>query len=255
MKSILTTIHLNIKSLIVMGVIAALLSGCAATNTALSKKNLDVQTKTSTAIFIDPVSPEKRTIFVDVKSSVQEFDRAVFKKLLKDSFLTNDNNYRLVDDPEQAQFVLSAFVLSLEKASPSASELALNRGYEGGGILAGAAVGGAARGDWKGAVAGGVVGGGIEMISGALVKDITYMLVCDVQIKERTRNGAVVSRATDIETKVSDHGTTTQVVDEISNMKEYRTRIVTTANKANLKLEEAAEPIYSKTAAAMSGFF
>lgn len=234
---------------------AMILSGCAATNTALKKKDLDVQTRTSTAIFIDPVSPAKRTVFVDVKSSVQEFDRAVFKKLLKESFAVNDNNYRLVDDPEQAQFVLSAFVLNLEKASPSASDQALNRGFEGGGVLAGAAIGGAARGDWKGAVAGGVVGAGVEMISGALVKDITYMLVCDVQIKERTKNGALVKRATDISTRVSDSGYTQQSIDETSNMKEYRTRVVTTANKVNLKLEEAAPVIYSKTASAMSGFF
>ena len=196
-----------------------ILSGCAATNTALTKKELDVQTKTSTAIFIDPVAPEKRTVFVDVKSGVQEFDRGVFKKLLKESFAINYNNYRLVDDPEQAQFVLSAFVLNLEKASPSASEQALNRGYEGGGTLAGAAIGGAAHGDWQGAVAGGVVGAGVEMISGALVKDITYMLVCDIQIKERTKNGAVVKRATDISTKISDQGYAQQSVDETSNMK------------------------------------
>lgn len=245
------------KNIISIGSAAALtlLTGCAATNTALTKKELDVQTKTSTAIFIEPVAPAKRTIYVDVKSGVQEFDRAVFKKLLKDSFATNDNNYRIIDDPEQAQFILSAFVLNLEKSSPSASAQALNRGYEGGGVLAGAAIGGAAKGDWQGAVAGGVVGAGVDMISGALVKDVTYMLVCDVQIKERTKNGVMVKRATDISTKVSDDGYTNQQVDETSTMKEYRTRIVTTANKANLKLEEAASPIYSKTAAAMSGFF
>lgn len=246
-----------LKKCIAIGSLAVmtLLSGCAATNTALTKKELDVQTKTSTAIFIEPVAPAKRTIYVDVKSGVQEFDRAVFRKLLKDSFAVNDNNYRIIDDPEQAQFILSAFVLNLEKASPSASVQALNRGYEGGGILAGAAIGGAARGDWQGAVAGGVVGAGVDMISGALVKDVTYMLVCDVQIKERTKNGATVQRATDISTKVSDDGYTNQQVNETSNMKEYRTRIVTTANKVNLKLEEAAPSIYSKTAAAMSGFF
>jgi outer membrane lipoprotein SlyB len=249
MKSIV-----NLTKVLALSVVM-ILSGCAATNTALKKKDLDVQTRTSTAIFIDPVSPAKRTVFVDVKSSVQEFDRAVFKKLLKESFAVNDNNYRLVDDPEQAQFVLSAFVLNLENASPSASDQALNRGFEGGGVLAGAAIGGAARGDWKGAVAGGVVGAGVDMISGALVKDVTYMLVCDVQIKERTKNGALVKRATDISTRVSDAGYTQQSIDETSNMKEYRTRIVTTANKANLKLEEAAPVIYSKTASAMSGFF
>lgn len=245
----------NLQRAAVICSLTTVLFGCAASNTLLTKKDLDVQTKTSTAIFIDPVAPAKRTIFVDVKSGVEEFDRAVFKRLLKESFAVNDNGYKLVDDPEQAQFVLSAFVLNLEKASPSASQQALGRGYEGGGVLAGAAIGGAARGDWKGAVAGGVVGGGIDMISGALVKDVTYMLVCDVQIKERTKNGAVVKRATDISTKVSDQGYTQQSVDETSNMKEYRTRIVTTANKANLKLEEAAEPIYRKTTAAMSGFF
>lgn len=246
-----------IKNFFAIGSVAAitLLTSCAATNTALTKKDLDVQTKTSTAIFIEPVAPAKRTIYVDVKSGVQEFDRAVFKKTLKENFAVNDNKYRIVDDPEQAQFILSAFVLNLEKASPNASAQALNRGYEGGGILAGAAIGGAARGDWQGAVAGGVVGAGVDMISGALVKDVTYMLVCDVQIKERTKDGTVVKRTTDISTKVSDDGFTSQQVDEASNMKEYRTRIVTTANKANLKLEEAAALIYSKTAAAMSGFF
>lgn len=235
-------------------IVSALLAGCAATHTALSKKELDVQTKTSTAIFIEPVAPANRTVYVDVKSSVPEFDRAIFKKILKESFLSNDNNYRLIDNPEQAQFILSAFVLNLEKASPSASEQALNRGYEGG-ALAGAAIGGAARGDWKGAVAGGVVGAGMDLVSGALVKDVTYMLVCDVQIKERAKNGVVVHRATDISTQTSDAGYTQQMMNETSNMKEYRTRIVTTANKANLKLEEAAELIYAKTASAMSGFF
>lgn len=246
-----------IKKIIAIGSVAAftLLTSCAATNTALTKKDLDVQTKTSTAIFIEPVAPAKRTIYVDVKSGVQEFDRAVFKKILTEKFAVNDNKYRIIDDPEQAQFILSAFVLNLEKASPGASAQALNRGYEGGGMLAGAAIGGAARGDWQGAVAGGVVGAGVDIISGALVKDVTYMLVCDVQIKERTKDGTVVKRTTDISTKVSDDGFTSQQVDEASNMKEYRTRIVTTANKANLKLEEAAAPIYSKTAAAMSGFF
>lgn len=231
------------------------LSGCAATNVVLTKKNLDVQTKTSTAIFIDPVAPAKRTIYVDVKSGVQEFDRAVFRKLLKDSFAINDNNYRIVDDPETAQFTLSAYVLNLEKASPSAAETALGRGYQGGGILAGAAIGAATQESWKGAAAGGLVGAGADMLAGALVKDVTYMLVVDVQIKERAKSGVVVTRDTSIKTKVSDEGAVFQSSSEQSNQKEYRTRIVTTANKVNLKLEEAQPPMYEKTAAAMSGFF
>lgn len=235
--------------------VAALLSGCAATEVAMTKKNLDVQTKTSTSIFIEPISPEKRTIFIDVKSGVEEFDRAVFKKLVREQFDKNDNGYRIIDDPEKAQYVLSAFVLNVEKSSPSASQAALGRGYQGGGMLAGAALGGAARGDYKGALVGGVLGAGADMISGALVKDVLYLLVVDVQIKERAKAGVFVTRDSDISTKVSDNGSVNQYSTEQSNQKEYRTRIVTTANKANLKLDDALEPMYRKTTAAISGFF
>lgn len=243
------------KSSMTIGTLSALLTGCAATEVALTKKDLDVQTKTSTAIFVDPVSPEKRTVYVDVKSGVQEFDRAIFKRLLLDSFANNSNNYRIVDDPEKAQYTLSAFVLNLEKASPSASQQALNKGYQGTGVLAGAALGAQTNNDYKGALAGAVVGGATDLISGALVKDVTYMLVCDIQIKERAKSGVVVKRDTSINTKVSDNGGVHQSTSEQSNQKEYATRIVTTANKANLKLEDAQDPIYKKTAAAIAGFF
>ncbi|MFP5350909.1 MAG: complement resistance protein TraT, partial [Gammaproteobacteria bacterium] len=42
---------------------------------------------------------------------------------------------------------------------------------------------------------------------------------------------------------------------EVGDQKEYRTRIVTTANKANLTLAEADELMFKKTAYAMAGFF
>lgn len=245
----------GLKTSLTIATLVALLTSCAATEVALTKKDLDVQTNTSTAIFVDPVSPEKRTIYVDVKSGVQEFDRAVFKRLLTESFTTNTNGYKIIDDPEKAQYVLSAFVLNLEKASPAASQQALGKGYQGGGVLAGAAIGGATNNGYKGALAGAVVGGATDLISGALVKDVTYMLVCDIQIKERAKTGVIVTRDTSITTKVSDNGGVYQSSSEQSNQKEYRTRIVTTANKANLRLDDAREAMYQKTSAAIAGFF
>ena len=41
----------------VIAVIALILSGCAALHTSIAKKDLDVQTKFSTSIFVDPVVP------------------------------------------------------------------------------------------------------------------------------------------------------------------------------------------------------
>lgn len=65
----------------------------------------------------------------------------------------------------------------------------------------------------------------------------------------------MVRRDTQIDTKVSDKGSSRQTVSEVSDRKEYRTRIVTTANKVNLKLEDASELMFTKTAYAMAGFF
>ncbi len=231
--------------------------GCAAIHTKIAKRHLDVQTKISTAIFVDAVKREKRTIFVQVRSGVMEFDRRAFKKSVMAQFIGNDNGYRVVEDPDAAQYHLSIFVSTLEKASPTAAELALKKGYVGGnsGVAAGAAIGAVARGTPGGVVGGAIIGGVGTTVANAFVQDVTFLLIADVQIKERARRGVMVRKDTKISAKVSDAGTSTQRVSEASNRKEYRTRIVTTANKANLKLEEAQPVMFDKTAYAMAGFF
>ena len=232
------------------------LSGCAATQTMIAKKDLDVQSRTSTAIFVDPVAKERRTIYLDIKSGVMEFDRRKFKQFVTEQFTTaNDKGYRIIDDPDEAQFLMVVYVLNLEKASPTAAQAALGQGYQGGAIAAGAAIGGAATRSWTGAGVGGLVGGAAELISGAAVKDVTYMLVSDVQIQEKAAKGVMVRRDTRVDTKVSDAGASRQTSSEVSNRKEYRTRIVTTANQANLELPAAEELMFKKAAYSMAGFF
>ena len=237
--------------------VVVLLGGCAATQVALSKKDLDVQARTSTAVFVDPVPREQRTIYLDVKSGVMEFDRRKFKQFVTEQFAQfNDNGYKIVDDPDAAQFQMVVYVLNLEKASPTAAEAALHQGYMGGAITAGAAVGAATNDSpWRGGLLGGVAGGAAELITGSLVKDVTYMLVSDVQIKEKAAKGVIVRKDSKIDTKISDAGTSQQTVSEATNKKEYRTRIVTTANQVNLKLEEAEPLMFKKAAYAMAGFF
>jgi hypothetical protein len=236
--------------------LAGVLAGCAASSTYLSHKDLDVQSKTSTAIFVDPVAKNQRTIYLDVKSGVMEFDRRAFKQFVKEQFTQfNDNGYQIVDDPDKAQFLMVAYVLNLEKASPTAAEEALGKGYMGGAVLAGAAVGGLPTQSVYGAIGGGVVGGALEFVTGNMVKDVTYMLVCDVQIEEKAAKGVIVRKDTQIDAKVSDAGSSRQSASEATNKKEYRTRIVTTANKVNLKLVDAQELMFKKTAYALAGFF
>ncbi|MGO4892294.1 complement resistance protein TraT [Flavobacterium sp. W21_SRS_FM6] len=232
---------------------ALTLSGCAAVHTSIAKKDLDVQTKLSTSIFVDPVAPEKRKIYLEVRSAVMEFDRNAFRDALVSQITTSGNGYTIVDSPEDSQYTMSVFVRNLEKASPTAAEGYLRTGYEG--VAAGTAVGYVAGGSYRDAAAGGIIGGLVSTAANAFVKDVTYLLVADIQIKERARKGVLVRRDSKINTQISDDGATTQTYSEATNQKEYRTRVVTTANKANLELEEAQPTMFDKTAYAMASFF
>ncbi len=231
------------------------LTGCAAIHTSIAKRNLDVQTKVSTAIFVEPVKKGKRTVYVDIRSTVMEFDRRRLKKEVMATFVDNDNGYTTTDDPDEAQYHLSIFVLKLEKTSTTAAEAALREGFIGGSqgmaIASGAIIGSRSGNTGTGAIAGGLT----STIADAFIADVTYMLVADVQITEKTRKGVFVRKDTKISTVVSDAGGSTQRVSEMTNRKQYRTRIVTTANQANLDIVEAEPLMFKKTAYAMAGFF
>lgn len=237
-----------------IGALIAIVSGCAAVHTSIAKRNLDVQTRVSSAIFVDAVAREKRTVYVDIRSSVMEFDRRAFKSAVLAEFNVNDNGYRVTDDPDKAQYHMNIFVTKLEKTSPTAAEEALRRGYDGD-VGAGVALGASRGNSVKGAVGGAIIGAIGTTAANALVQDVTYLLVADVQIKEKTHKGVIVRKDTQISTKEGDSGSSTQRASEATNRKEYRTRIVTTANKANLDIEEAQPIMFKKTAYAMSGFF
>jgi len=250
--------HVRVLGLISIVSYMLFLTGCAAVNTSVAKRNLDVQTKVSTAVFVDPVKKKYRTVYVDVRSSVMEFDRKSFWKAMRASFAENENGYQITDDPDAAQYHLSVYVRTLEKASPTAAEVALKQGYQddrAAGATAGAVVGADQTRSWTGATAGGLLGALGTTAANAFVQDVTYMLIADIQIKEKTRKGVFVRKDSKISTKISDAGSSTQRVSEVSKHKEYRTRVVTTANQANLELADAQSTMFDKTAYAISGFF
>lgn len=232
---------------------ALFLNGCAAVHTSIAKKDLDVQTKLSTSIFVDTVPPEKRKIYLEVRSAVMEFDRNAFRQALNEQIASSGNGYTFVDSPDKAQYTMSVFVRNLEKASPTAADNYLRTGFEG--VAVGATAAYALGGHGQEAAAAGIVGALVSTAANALVKDVTYLLVADIQITEKARKGVIVRRDSKVNVKTSDDGATTQTYSEASNRKEYRTRVVTTANKANLELAEAQPLMFDKTAYAMASFF
>ena len=234
-------------NVLVLGMLVWAITGCKALHTSIAKKDLDVQTKMSDSIFLDPVGPDKKVIYIEVRNTSDK-DNFDIETPIKEAIAKR--GYRVTDDPDEAHYRLQANVLSVAKASPTAAEAALGGGYGGalGGAAAGAGVGVATHGG-TGGVAGGligsVVGGLTETVADAFVKDVTYMAVTDVQLVEKAPKGVIVRSDSQQSLAQGLAGTQRQTYSEVGKLKKYRTRVVSTANKANLDYPEA-EPLLTK---------
>ena len=261
-KFILKVIHRPsfrlLFALLIASCLFSILAGCAATHVAIAKRNLEVSTKMSDAVFLDPVGGDKRTVFIYVRNTS---DRPNFDIETPLKSAIAGRGYRVVNDPEDAHFKLQAQVLSVSKMSITAAEAALGAGY--GGAIAGVAIGGVAgaattgtaRGTAIGAVAGGIVGGIAETIANAAVKDVTYVAITDVQISEKAREGVVGRRDLQVDAQQGVGGSEQSTFSEETTEKRYRTRVISTANKVNLKYEEAAAPLNEGLTRVLSGVF
>ncbi len=237
--------------------ITVALSGCAAISTSIAKKDLDVQTKMSDTIFLDPVEPDKKVIYVELRNTSDKtnFDIAASVKRALQA-----KGYTVSTNPTTAHYWLRANVLSVDKASPTAAQAALSSGY--GGALAGGALGasvGGLAGGWSGAGiglgAGALVGGLAETVANAAVKDVTFMAITDIEIAEKAAEGVMVRQDSQQSAKQGIGGSRVQTSSEVSDKKKYRTRIVSTANKVNLEYEEAAPSLTDGLVRSISGLF
>ena len=218
--------------------LAVLISGCAAIQTGLEYRDLDVQTKVSATVFLPPAPAAQKTLWLDVRNaSDKELDLAALGGMFA------ARGYRIVQDPAQANYLLQVNVLYVGRDDRSAIRQASLYGVWGGPI-AGTAVGGligsgpgSPRAFGVGVIAGGLVGGAAELIAGSLVKKVTYAMVTDVQISERS--ATPVSQTQSAQVPQGTATTVTQSVGEVSGWRLYRTRIVSSATQVNLEFDAA----------------
>ena len=235
----------------------ALLSGCAAVHTSIAKKDLDVQTQMSDAVFLDPVGPEKRTIFIQVRNTSDKpnFD---IESSLKSAIAAK--GYRIIQDPDRAHFKLQAQILNVSKADPTAAASALNAGYGGaiGGAVLGGTIGGAiadARGLGIGAGVGALAGGLAGTVANAMVKDVTYAAITDVQISQKIKEGVSGTQQTTADIAQGTGTKVEQTFNEVVKEKKYRTRVMSTANQVNLEYQDAAPELNAGLTRVLAGLF
>jgi hypothetical protein len=248
----------TVRSALAPLAIVALLGGCAATSTAVSKRNLDVQTKMSDTIFLEPVNADRRTVYVSVRNTSDKPDFDVEPAIRRQ---LEASGYRVVEEPDAAQYMLQANVLQAGRNSETAAEAAGAGGF--GSAVTGAAVGagtgyllGQAGGSDVGlTIAGALLGAAAGTIADAYIQDVTYTVITDLRVSERAPGGVVVSQAEQQSLGQGSGGTVEQASSTITDWKHYQTRIVATANQANLDWPEAAPFMVDGLTRSVGGIF
>ena len=235
------------------------LSGCAASQVLISKRNLDVQTKMSETVFLDPVEPAQKVMYIEVRNTSDK-DNFELEGPIKEAIAKR--GYRVTQNPKEAHYRLQANVLQVSKTDPTAAAAALQGGYGGpiaAGAVTGALIGSAASGTYTGAglgaLGGGLLAGVTETVTGSFVKDVLFMVVTDIQLVEKAEEGVIVRQDSQQNLKRGMGGSLQQTTSEVTKHKKYRTRVVSTANKANLEYDEAAPALTQGLTRALSGLF
>ena len=221
------------------------LIACGAMHTSLEKSDLDVQTKASESIFLEPVSPAKRIIFVSVRNtSDKDLD---IKSRIMDRL--RDSGYRITDDPDLAYFMLQANVLKVGRDNMEATDSYLEAGFTGAAI--GSAVSSSSH-DTEGIILGALAGVIVE----SMVDDTLFTMVTDLQVRERPRaNESVTQQQSGSNTQGSSTSVTQSSGDTVVDWKTYHTRIVSTANQVNLEFEDALPALENGLIRSIAGMF
>lgn len=248
---------MNKKSVMTIMVLFVItLSGCAAMTTAIEHRNLDISSRMSDTIFLDPVLPDNMKVLLQVKNTS---DKDLHLEDVISQRLTA-KGYSVTKRIDEAHYLLQVNVLYAGKAKPQDIRSILANGYGGslgilGGGVLGAAAGGSmhnnARGYMVGGALGALAGGMTETIANAMVKDVTYSVVTDIQLSEKS--DVAVDQQVDSNLSQGSQTQIKQVVKTKNYFKRYRTRVASTANKVNLKFEDALPELEASIGKTIAG--
>ena len=226
------------------------LTGCAAMQTGLEHRNLAGGSQMSESIMLDPVPKSQQTVHVSIKNtSDKPINIANRVKRAIES-----HGYKVVSNPTKAHYLLQANILKVAEMSKSASQNALGGGYGSAlsGIATGAAIGSLSD-SGSTALGAGIAGGLISMAADSLVKDVNYSMITDVQVSERVNGFVNETTTARLHNGISTN--TKQTRTKHSKFQRYRTRIVSNADKVNLKFAEAKPMLEGSLAKVIAGIF
>jgi outer membrane lipoprotein SlyB len=225
------------------------LSGCSAIYTSMAKSELHSQTRMSKTIFLQPMAPEKRVVYVEVRNTSDQPAFALGHQIKEK---LQQRGYRITDDPDKANYWLQANVLKVVEDDGQYGDAALGKGFQG--AITGGYIG-SAFGDGSGKVGAVIAGALIGMAVEASTSDVHYTAVTDVLVSVRAQDGEVLQTQESQRVALGENGSRRIKSTSTTDMRQYATRIVSTANKVNLQYEEAAFSLRNGLINSISGIF
>lgn len=234
-----------LKNIIFLSFLLMMVS-CSTMHTVISKRNLDVQTKMSDTIWLEPAAANQKTVFVKI-SNTSGKNLNIEQKIVN---TLSAKGYRIVNDPAEAKYWLQANILKVDKVNldkdSGFSDAVLGAGI--GGVLGAQRSGGAYT-----ALGWGLAGAAIGTLADALVDDTAYVMVTDILISEKT--GRNVQNSTRNSVKQGNSGTMTSSSSSSSNIEKYSTRVLSTANQVNLNFNSAIPILEDELIKVITGIF
>uniref|UniRef100_A0A486XPT8 TraT complement resistance n=1 Tax=Rheinheimera sp. BAL341 TaxID=1708203 RepID=A0A486XPT8_9GAMM len=264
--------------------ILLVLSGCTAVHTSVAKRHLDVQTRMSETVYLDPVEPEQRTIFLDIRNTTAEYQLPLADDVR--NFMLQ-RGYQLVDSPLNAQYWLQVNVRTVLKERPDkvlAQEYAMteqevhallhpgmapppepetpeqrNERYNrNAAVFVDTSVGTHLDGkDIARALVVLAAFAGAEYLGNQLVQDKYYTMLTDIQIAERIAPDSAekVQEYSEHQLLQGSSGAIEQLWQRDTDMRKYQVRVVSFANKANLSWQDAELPLHQGLLRSLAGIF
>jgi hypothetical protein len=232
--------------------LVSFLTSCSAIDKEIKHGKLEVLTKMSDTIFLDPVGGAKRTIFVKIMNT-SGYDISHIEKEIRSALEAKD--YRIVHDHEQAHYILQANILQVGKVKDGDMAFGSLHGGYGAVLGAGVVMASSDNPSLGGAIGGALIGSAVEYLADAAVQVCYYSITTDIQISEKASMADVKIKSDTSHYKGRDKSKTSYIYSDKSDRRKYLTRIVSLAKKTNLKFEDAEPEMTKGLVSSIAGIF
>ena len=243
-----------------------ILTGCSGVSKLIQHGSFEAQTSMSDTIFLEDMPTSAKTIWVQVKNTTGDpllnITKDVYNQLIA-------NGYEISSFPENASLMLQVNILKItnnqimqedvEKASKDKvkkNNSSISRVI--GKHLHATAIGVAAGKAIGGSGVSAVCGGMISNVSNTLLNDITkivkFTVITDIQVSQRSDN---IEASESVSSKFKQGASAVKTVwwDNKTGWKTYNTRVISEAQRINLRFHQAAPILKKSLATSIAGIF